>query len=325
MTLVNTVPSAMAELVRAGGAAARRCATVNLAGEPLPRTLVAAALRAGARRARLQSLRPVGGHDLLDVRPGRAGDERAPPIGRPVADTTAYVLDARLRPVPVGVPGELYIGGAGLARGYLGRPELTAERFVPDPFRRRRARACTARATWRAGGRDGAAGVPGPHRPSGQGARLPHRAGRDRGGADAHPAVPRAVVMAREDVPGDKRLVAYVVPPRSGPSRCARPEPGRSGAAWRVTSTQGPTARAARSEPQRDLQNTASTTKSLKTVAVSPPRHRAWRRRLHVRRRGQYRHLHSVRRQHARAAGLCFRAPRADFSRRCGSTPGSTA
>ncbi len=123
-------------------------------------------------------------HDVEEVRE----DAVTVPIGRPIANTRVYVLDAWLGPVPAGVPGELYGSGDGLAQGYLKRPELTAERFVPDPFGAEPgSRLLIARATlvrWRA---DGELDFLETRRPSGEGPWLPDRAGRDRGRA-ARPA-----------------------------------------------------------------------------------------------------------------------------------------
>jgi amino acid adenylation domain-containing protein len=130
VTLVNTVPSAMAELLRAGRlpAAVR---TVNLAGEPLRSRLARAVYAAGAER--LYNL--YGPSEDTTYSTGalvpREGD-RPPAIGEPITGTEAWVLGADGEPVQDGATGELFLGGAGLARGYLGRPELTAERFVPD-------------------------------------------------------------------------------------------------------------------------------------------------------------------------------------------------
>jgi amino acid adenylation domain-containing protein/non-ribosomal peptide synthase protein (TIGR01720 family) len=135
-------------------------------------------------------------------------------IGRPLADLAGYLLGPGSQPVPIGAPGELYVGGAGLALGYLGRPPLTAERFVPDPF-----------ATFGSGGRLYRTGDLARHRPNGEleylgrvdqqvkirGFRI--ELGEIEATLTAHPEVREAVVQVRDGSDGDRRLVAYVVGP----------------------------------------------------------------------------------------------------------------
>ncbi|HET7463045.1 MAG TPA: amino acid adenylation domain-containing protein, partial [Longimicrobium sp.] len=104
--------------------------TITTAGEALPAELVG---RWGARH-RLWNLYGPTEATIWSTAAECADPARKPDIGAPIANVRACVLDAALEPLPVGVPGELYVGGAGVARGYLGRPALTAERFVPDPF-----------------------------------------------------------------------------------------------------------------------------------------------------------------------------------------------
>ena len=210
VTLASGVPSAMAEVVRAGLVPAS-VRTVNVAGEPCPQSLVDALYALG----HVEKVYDVYGPTETTVysigglrRPGGVAS-----IGRPLPNEQAYVLDAALNPVAIGIRGELFIGGAKLARGYLHRPELTAEKFreVPGLPGERLYRTGDA-ARWRANGTLEFLG------------RLDRQVkirgfrvepGEIETALREYPGVRECAVVPRDDATGTQILVAYVAGPKS--------------------------------------------------------------------------------------------------------------
>ncbi|MFF9352751.1 amino acid adenylation domain-containing protein, partial [Streptomyces sp. NPDC014734] len=209
----NLVIGAVSEEAAAQGLELPELTDIAQAGEAL---VLGDALRAlfGRRQRRLHNhYGPTETHAATSYTfAGEVADwPDTAPVGRPVRNARVYVLDELLRPVPAGVPGELYVAGAQLARGYLDRPGLTTERFVADPYGAPGTRMYRTGdlAKWRADGQLEYLG-----RADDQvklrGFRI------EPGEIDSvlvtHPGVRGAVVLVREDRPGDQRLVAYVVP-----------------------------------------------------------------------------------------------------------------
>ena len=240
VTTLHFVPSMLRAWIEdADAERCRRLSRVMSSGEALPPALAARFF---------ERLPTVGLHNLygpteaaVDVThfACSAEDGRATvPIGAPIANTRMYVLDGRGGPCPVGVPGELFIAGAQVGRGYWRRPELTADRFLPDPFSDvpgARMYRTGDRARWvefesADSSESGRTRAPSHPRTSVvleylgrtdfqvkvRGFRI--EPGEVEGALERHPGVAGAVVHLREDTPGDPRLVAYVVPVRRGES-----------------------------------------------------------------------------------------------------------
>ncbi len=210
VTLINTVPSAMTELLNLKGLPPS-VRVVNLAGEQLHDSLVQRLYRFQNVVRVVNLYGPTEDTTYSTFALLSRETSGAVAIGRPIANTETYLLDARMQPVPIGVAGEIYLGGAGLARGYLQRADLTADHFVPHPFAR-----LSGQRLYRTGDRarylaDGSIVYLG--RDDRQVKLRGYRIELDEIETVLcqHQAIDRAVVTIRETA-GDRRLVAYVVP-----------------------------------------------------------------------------------------------------------------
>ncbi|WP_315751432.1 non-ribosomal peptide synthetase [Bradyrhizobium sp. SZCCHNS3055] len=217
VTVLNQTPSAFAGLIRADRDAARELALrfVIFGGEALNFAELAPWFeRHGDTQPQLINMYGITETTVhVTWRPVRRADVEAAAsaIGCPIPDLQTYVLDRGLEPAPIGVAGELYVGGAGLARGYLGRPGLTAERFVPSPFASgERLYRTGDLVRWRANGQLDYLGRI-DHQVKIRGFRI--ELGEIEAAMLAQPGVERAAVVVRDGTAG-KQLVAYVVPSR---------------------------------------------------------------------------------------------------------------
>ena len=205
----SMVPTAARELLRSGGIPAS-VRTLNLGGEALPNDLAQALYATGTVERVGNLYGPTEDTTYSTYSVVAKGADRVL-VGRPLAGTWAYVLDAGLQPVPAGVIGELYLAGDGLARGYAGRPELTAERFLPGPFGAPGSRMYRVmdRVRWRADGELEYFGRS-DYQVKVRGFRI--EPGEIEAALLAHPGVREAVVVARGEPGGGRRLVAYLSP-----------------------------------------------------------------------------------------------------------------
>ncbi|MFE9426142.1 amino acid adenylation domain-containing protein [Kitasatospora sp. NPDC006697] len=222
---LKAVPSHLAALGSGGLDAVLPSGSLVLGGEAAPAAWLTELFEAAGDRPVFNHYGPTEttiGVATVRLTPELVASGRVP-VGSPVPGNRLYVLDERLRPVPAGTTGELYVAGAGLARGYLGRYALTAERFTACPFGEPGERMYRTGdlARWNgqgllvyAGRADEQVKIRGFRVEPGEVAAL----------LAGHPGVDRAVVVAREDVPGDRRLVAYVVP--GEPGQAAEELPG---------------------------------------------------------------------------------------------------
>ncbi|SEF10784.1 amino acid adenylation domain-containing protein [Pseudomonas palleroniana] len=176
-------------------------------GDVLDPNVIARVLKDGAPQHLLNGYGPTEATTFSTTHEITRADEGSIPIGRPVGNSRAYVLDARQQPVPVGVTGELYIGGQGVALGYLNRADLTAETFLADPFNDGALMYRTGDlVAWRA---DGTLQYQGRNDQQVKIRGFRIELGEIETRLSEHPQVKDAVVLARQDEPGHKRLVAY--------------------------------------------------------------------------------------------------------------------